>query len=52
MKNFGLIGKSLVHSFSKNYFEEKFKRENIRDSKYDLFEINHGKYLCRVFENE
>ncbi len=39
MKNFGLIGKSLVHSFSKNYFEEKFKRENIRDSKYDLFEL-------------
>lgn len=29
MKRFGLIGKSLSHSFSKDYFTEKFKREQI-----------------------
>jgi len=27
MREFGLIGKTLKHSFSQKYFEEKFKRE-------------------------
>jgi len=40
MKQFGLIGQSLSHSFSKNYFSEKFIKENIIDSSYELFEID------------
>ncbi|MEM9671462.1 MAG: shikimate dehydrogenase family protein [Cyclobacteriaceae bacterium] len=36
---FGLIGYPLSHSFSKRYFSEKFQRENISDSRYELFEI-------------
>ncbi|GJM62118.1 shikimate dehydrogenase [Persicobacter diffluens] len=39
MKQFGLIGKKLTHSFSKKYFTEKFKKEEIEDCQYDLFEI-------------
>ena len=39
MRRFGLIGKTLKHSFSKSYFEEKFKKENISDSIYSLFEL-------------
>ena len=39
MRQFGLVGKSLTHSFSKIYFEEKFCRENISDASYSLFEI-------------
>lgn len=35
---YGLIGKSLSHSFSQQYFSAKFKKENI-DSTYQLFEI-------------
>lgn len=35
----GLIGKSLSHSFSKKYFEEKFKKENINAS-FRNFELN------------
>lgn len=35
---YGLIGKTLGHSFSKNFFTEKFKREGI-DDKYELFEL-------------
>lgn len=35
---YGLIGKTLVHSFSKNFFTEKFEREGI-DDKYELFEL-------------
>lgn len=39
MQQLGLIGKSLSHSFSKLYFEEKFHRENIRNFSYELFEL-------------
>ncbi len=39
MRQFGLIGKSLSHSFSKIYFEEKFQREHITDASYSLFEL-------------
>ena len=35
----GLIGKSLSHSFSKKYFEEKFKNENVTGS-FKNFELN------------
>lgn len=39
MKQYGLIGKTLSHSFSKKYFEEKFKRETI-NAVYENFELN------------
>ena len=39
MHRLGLIGKTLSHSFSKTFFEEKFRREGISDYSYDLFEI-------------
>jgi shikimate dehydrogenase len=35
----GLIGKSLSHSFSKSYFENKFKEENLTNNSYELFEL-------------
>lgn len=35
----GLIGKTLSHSFSKSYFENKFKEENLANHSYDLFEL-------------
>lgn len=38
MKKFGLIGYPLGHSFSKNFFNEKFQSENI-DAEYVNFEI-------------
>ena len=38
MKQFGLIGFPLGHSFSKKYFTEKFQREGI-DAWYDLYEL-------------
>jgi len=39
MDVFGLIGYPLTHSFSKGYFTEKFKRENIQGKIYELFEL-------------
>jgi len=41
MNRYGLIGYPLTHSFSKRYFTEKFEREHISDSAYDLFELPH-----------
>ncbi len=40
MREFGLIGLPLGHSFSKKYFTEKFERESLND-RYDLFELGH-----------
>jgi len=39
MKIYGLIGRSLVHSFSEKYFSEKFEKENISDCEYRNFEL-------------
>jgi len=39
MKQYGLIGYPLSHSFSKKYFTKKFIKENISNCKYDLFEL-------------
>jgi shikimate dehydrogenase len=41
MKQYGLIGYPLSHSFSKKYFAEKFEKEKITDTVYDLFPIEH-----------
>jgi shikimate dehydrogenase len=39
MDTYGLIGYPLTHSFSQRYFTEKFSREGIADSRYELFEM-------------
>ena len=39
MKVYGLIGKSLFHSWSKDYFEQKFARENISGCTYRNFPL-------------
>lgn len=40
MKKLGLIGYPLGHSFSKKYYLEKFKNENIKGIDYDLYPIS------------
>lgn len=39
MRRFGLIGKTLKHSFSKHYFTQKFKDNQASDCTYDIFEL-------------
>jgi len=39
MKQYGLIGFPLTHSFSKKYFTEKFITENVNDCSYENFEL-------------
>ena len=50
MKKFGLIGKTLEHSFSKDFFNQKFKNEKIEAS-YLNFEIDKISYLRSLFQN-
>ena len=51
-KLYGLLGYPLVHSFSQNYFNQKFGSENI-DAKYINFEIpDVGMLMEVVAENE
>lgn len=39
MRQFGLIGKPLTHSFSGKYFANKFNQEGIIDCRYELFPL-------------
>lgn len=47
-KKFGLIGLTVSHSFSKNYFDEKFFRDGLRDYHYDLYELKKVEDLKRL----
>lgn len=49
MDKYGLIGYPLGHSFSKNYFNEKFENENI-DAQYINFEIPNIENLVEVLD--
>jgi shikimate dehydrogenase len=51
MRLFGLIGYPLTHSFSKNYFTEKFKKEGIENCRYENFELANINDLPKVLGN-
>ncbi|MEO8820922.1 MAG: shikimate dehydrogenase [Ginsengibacter sp.] len=51
MKTYGLIGRSLGHSFSEKYFSEKFQKENIQDCQYRNFEIGDLQKEIPVLKN-
>jgi len=50
MKEYGLTGFPLTHSFSKRYFTEKFETEKI-DSSYDNFEIDNISKFPDIINN-
>ncbi len=39
-RQFGLIGKNISYSFSKKFFEEKFKKLLLKNHNYDLFHLD------------
>ena len=39
MPIYGLLGRSLAHSFSQTYFSQKFDRLGLDDCRYELFEL-------------
>lgn len=52
MKTFGLIGKNIDYSFSRNYFNTKFESEKINDCNYINFDIPKIEDIKLVFENK
>jgi len=52
VKTFGLIGKSLEHSFSKQYFTEKFKKAGIKEVEYKLYPIKDVSELIELVQVE
>lgn len=50
MKQFGLIGYPLEHSFSKRYFTDKFEKEGI-DSKYELYQLSDIKEFTYIIKS-
>ena len=52
MRQFGLIGRNISYSFSKSYFAEKFKNENIVDAVYNVFDLQQIDEVEKVFATE
>jgi len=52
MTNFGLIGRSLSHSFSKTYFDKKFKENGLTDHNYQNFELETIEEFKKVLATE
>ncbi len=52
MRKYGLIGYPLTHSFSKKYFTEKFEREGLADSHYELYELPSIESFPELLEKE
>ena len=51
MNLYGLIGYPLGHSFSKQYFTEKFEKEGLTDCNYELFPIPSIDKLPEILKN-
>lgn len=50
MRRFGLIGKPLTHSFSKEFFSKKFLTQQISDAEYGLFPLKSIDELPELIE--
>ena len=51
MKHFGLIGKSLAHSFSPTFFKNYFEQNGI-DANYELFELETIEKVKAILSDE
>ena len=51
MREYGLIGYPLTHSFSQKYFTEKFLHENITDASFLNFELKEVNEVENIFAN-
>lgn len=47
---YGLIGRGIGHSFSANYFNNKFEKESI-DARYSLFDLRNIEEIEKIFED-
>lgn len=52
MVKLGLIGYPLGHSFSKNYYQAKFDKENIENVDYDLYALEHIETFETLYQSD
>ena len=52
MYNLGLIGENLSHSFSKEYFDNKFKNNKIQNFSYSLFPLKNLTSINSLIKNK
>jgi shikimate dehydrogenase len=52
MRKFGLIGKSLKHSFSSEYFNSLFEKECILDTEYNLYELSDISEITKLLDSD
>jgi len=52
MRTFGLLGRSLAHSFSQAYFSQKFDRLGLSDCHYELFELAEPSELPQLLASQ
>jgi shikimate dehydrogenase len=50
-KTYGLIGRNISYSFSKEYFSKKFKSENIENTTYVNFDLNSINEFSEIFKS-
>lgn len=50
-KQFGLVGKNISYSFSKNYFTERFQKSNAPDCSYENFDIQDINEFPKIIQN-
>ena len=50
-QEFGLLGKNISYSFSKKYFEEKFKKLFLKNHSYNFFDISEIENVTPFLEN-
>ncbi|WP_185868420.1 shikimate dehydrogenase family protein [Blattabacterium cuenoti] len=48
---FGLIGRNINYSFSKNFFLKKFKDESIHNTTYEIYDIPKIEEVHKIFQN-
>ena len=52
MKKYGLIGKKLGHSFSREFFNEKFKQLDLKNHYYENYELENLLGLKEVIKKK
>lgn len=50
-KQFGLVGRNISYSFSKNYFTEKFQKNNTQNCTYENFDIQDVNEFPNIIQN-
>ncbi|TNJ45706.1 shikimate dehydrogenase [Tamlana fucoidanivorans] len=51
MNKLGLLGRNISYSFSRAYFKEKFKKEQIKDTSYENFDIENINLFPSIIKN-